>query len=264
MAMAATEVVARHVAESPVTNGHVLVACAEREWHWLPAAIVSCALRVGGFQTTLLVPATSPLRLSRHIENHRPRAVAVSCSVLGALPGTRRFIEASTSAGVPVVVGGAAFGSHAKRAEALGATAWAADAQAAVDALAGLPVVVSPAPPLRKAAASEQAALQMDQQRIVDRLGLEWSVTANSEAGARHTATRATARDTLPQTLHAVSAALLTDDPRPLPETAAWLAHLLGCRGIDGRCAVEELTALLSSALIDYPLSVELVRRHFH
>ncbi|ULE31996.1 B12-binding domain-containing protein [Mycobacterium sp. IDR2000157661] len=263
MAMAATEVISRRLGTHEVPRGHVIVTCAEREWHWLPAAIVSCALRAGGWQTTLLVPAISPLRISRYIQDIGPQAVAVSCSVLGALPTTRRFIEACTSAGVPVVVGGAAFGPDAMRAEALGATAWAGDALSAVDAVAGLPVVVSPAEPLPEAPANEQAALQMDQQRIVDRLRREWSVTANLETGPTSSALRALARDTLPQTLHAISAALLTGDSRPLSETAEWLARLLDHRGVESRSAIEELAVLMRAAVFDYPLSADLVRSHF-
>jgi hypothetical protein len=39
--------------------------------------------------------------------------------MLGALSTTQRFIEASTAAGVPIVVGGSAFGHDDVRARAL-------------------------------------------------------------------------------------------------------------------------------------------------
>ncbi len=45
MAISATKVVAEHVRRLPVTRGIVIVACAEREWHALPAMIIDCALR---------------------------------------------------------------------------------------------------------------------------------------------------------------------------------------------------------------------------
>lgn len=263
MAMAASEAVTARLAKTPVTRGHVIVACAEREWHWLPAAIIGCALRGAGWETTLLGPATSPRRLSRYVQDIGPVAVAISCSVLGALPTTRRFIETSTSAGVPVVVGGAAFGSDPVRAKALGATAWAADAQGAVDAVAGLPVVVSPVPPLPQAPAQEQAALELSHPHLVDRIRRQWSVTADSKPGPGQAALRATARDALPQALYAVWAALLTGDPRPMSETATWMADLLASRGVDAPSAIEELAQALAAVLLDYPLSVELVRDHF-
>jgi len=256
MATAATEIVAGRIAETPVTRGRIIVTCAEREWHWLPAAIIDCALRADGWQTTALGPATSPLRLSQYIHDIGPAAVAVSCSVLGALPTTRRFIEASASAGVPTVVGGAAFGVDAVRAQALGATAWAPDARSAAEAAASLPVVVSAVAPLPADVVQEQAALELDHLRLTDQVARQWIVGADP-------ALRAVARDAVPHTLHAVSAALLTNDPRTVSETAAWLGALLANRGVDSPAAVEDLSRILLTALIDFPLSVELVRNHF-
>jgi methanogenic corrinoid protein MtbC1 len=261
MSMAATEIVARHTAEIPVTRGQIIVTCAEREWHWLPALMICCALRADGWQITPLGPATSPLRFSQYIQDLGPDAVAVSCSVLGALPTTRRFIEASTSAGVPAVVGGAAFGDDGVRAAALGATAWAPDARAAVAAAAGLPVVVSAVGPLPEVAVTELAAMESDHLRLVDQVRRQWVVSA-SEADTQP-AVRAVARDAVPNTLHAVSAAVLTGDSRTVSETAAWLTALLASRGVDASSALTELRRVLLATLIDYPLSVDLVRRHF-
>lgn len=262
MGMAATEVVTRRVAETPVTRGQIIVTCAEREWHWLPAAIICCALRADGWQTIPLGPATSPLRFSQFIQDLGPDAVAVSCSVLGALPTTRRFIEASTSAGVPVVVGGAALGDDDVRATALGATAWAPDARTAVLAAAGLPVVVSTVKPLPDAVIDEMSAIESDHPRLVDQVRRRWVLTAPESDTPD--AVRAVARDTVPHTLHAVSAALLTGDPRTVSETATWLSALLDNRGVDARSAVQDLGRALAAALIDYPLSLDLARRHFH
>ncbi len=111
--------------------------------------------------------ATSPARLNQYLHDYGPEAVAVSCSVLGSLPATRRFIEASTAGGVPIAVGGPALGPDDVRAKALGATAWARDAKGAVSAVADLPAVVSPATPLPAAAVAEQAELEHDHRHIV-------------------------------------------------------------------------------------------------
>jgi methanogenic corrinoid protein MtbC1 len=260
MALAATEVVTQRVAMTPVTRGQIIVTCAEREWHWLPAAIIDCALRTDGWQTTPLGPATSPLRFSQYIQDMGPDAVAVSCSVLGALPITRRFIEASTSAGVPVIVGGAAFGRDGLRAKALGATAWAPDARGAVEAAAALPIVVSAVKTLPQDASQEVAALECDHLRLVDQVRRGWVVTASPGTDS---AVHAVARDAVPPMLHAVAAAVLTADPRTVSESAVWLATLLTSRGVDASPAIEDLCCVLVTALIDYPLSVDLVRSHF-
>ncbi|WP_082958478.1 B12-binding domain-containing protein [Mycobacterium sp. E3198] len=264
MALSATRVVEEHVQQRPVTRGSVVVACAEREWHALPAMIVHCALRAAGWDTTLLGASTNPLRLNQRLQDLGPDAVAVSCSVLGSLPTCRRFIEASTAVGVPILVGGPAFGDDDVRARALGATAWAADAQGAIAAMEALPAVVEPAAPLPDEAAAEQAALEEDHRRLVALLRERWSLVAavtTPEADVLHSVMDI-ADDALHQILHAVSAALLTGDHRPIRETAAWIADLIRSRDGD-EMMLRELTGLLGAALREYPLAGELVATHF-
>ena len=259
MAVAATTAISRHVRRVPPTRGRVLVACAEREWHALPAMIIDCALRSDGWDSILMGAATSPVRLNQYLQDYGPEAVAVSCSVLGSLPATRRFIEASTAAGVPIVVGGPAFGRDDVRAKALGATAWAADAQDALVAVATLPAVVPPAAPLPPRAVSEQADLEHDHRRIVDVLASTWSVTAERLLGP---ADADVAFDALNQLLHAVSAVLLTGDSRPVPETAAWILDVVIPRGLDP-AVVGELAVAASAALQTYPLARAIIDTHF-
>jgi methanogenic corrinoid protein MtbC1 len=264
MAVASTKVVLKHVRRTPVTRGPVLVACAEREWHALPAMMVHVALRADGWDSTLLGASTSPMRLSQHLQDIGPDAVAVSCSMLGAMPTTRRFIEATTAAGVPVIVGGAAFGVDVLRAEALGATAWARDARGAVAAMHDLPMVVSPAAPLAAERAGEQAALELDHRDLVEALRQRWSPIARASAWGEQTAPSAldAAEDVLNQILHAVSAALLTGDPRPVPDTFTWIGELMQGRGVDV-AQVHELGQLLVDTLRDYPQARALVEQHY-
>ncbi|HTX96735.1 MAG TPA: cobalamin-dependent protein [Mycobacterium sp.] len=222
MAISATRVVDERVQQRPITRGSVVVACAEREWHALPAMIISCALRAAGWDTRLLGASTNPLRLNQHLQDLGPDAVAVSCSVLGSLPTCRRFIEASTAVGVPILVGGAAFGDDDVCARALRATAWARDAHDAMTVMDDLPAVAEPALPLPEAAAAEQAALAEDHRRLVALLRERWSLVAaitTPEADTLHSVMDI-ADDALHQILHAISAALLTGDHRPIPETA--------------------------------------------
>lgn len=260
IAMSSTKVVLMHVRRTPITRGPVLIACAEREWHALPALMINSALRANGWDTTLLGASTSPMKLNQYLQDVGPDAVAVSCSMLGALPTTRRFIEASTAAGVPVIVGGAAFGPDDLRARALGATAWAKDAHGAVAAMHGLPVVVSSAPPLPAGRAGEQAALELDHRDLVDALRRRWSPIA--QGGEDVSQIALAADDVLNQILHAVSAALLTGDPRPVSDTVSWSIELMRTRGVD-EVQIHELGRLLMVALREYPQGRGLVEQHF-
>ncbi|WP_153030519.1 B12-binding domain-containing protein [Amycolatopsis sp. YIM 10] len=253
---AAVEVVAGYARRVPVSRGRVVVACAEREWHALPASLVGHALRAHGWEVTLLGASTPAARLSQYLHDLGPDATAVSCSVLGALPASRRFVEATTAAGIPVLAGGSGFGQDDRRALAIGATAWAPGAYAAVEAIAALPPVVPAAPPLPAAAVAEQAQLERAHPRLLAGLRAGWSFAASVLTGSPAVADslESVVKDVLDQSLHAVWAALLTGDPRPIPETAAWVAELLAARGADPRL-VDELGELLTSVLVDFPLS---------
>ena len=260
-AVAATRVVSNHIRQVPLTRGRVLVACAEREWHALPAMMIECALRAHGWDTTLLGASTNPLRLNQYLNDLGPDAVAVSCSVLGSLPTCRRFIEATTASGTPILVGGPAFGVDDVRAVALGATAWASDAHGAIVAMDGLPAVVSPAAPLPGERTAEQAALESDHRRLVARLRERWSLVAAATTPDAD-CLNSVVDDVLHQTLHAVEAALLTGDHRVLPETAWWVDDLLGTRGADPRMMVE-LVEILTAAMRDYPVAASMLATHF-
>lgn len=263
-AISATKVVANHVRNVPVTRGSVVVACAEREWHALPAMMIECALRAHGWDTTLLGASTNPLRLNQYLQDLGPEAVAVSCSMLGSLPTCRRFIEATTASGIPILVGGPAFGVDDVRARALGATAWAGDAHGAIAAMDALPAVVAPAASLPSERTAEQAALESDHRRLVAVLRERWSLVAEvttPDADCLHNVMDV-ADDVLHQILHAVGAALLTGDHRVLPETAWWIDDLLRTRGADSNM-MGELMRILSVAMRDYPLAAALVATEF-
>ncbi|HEY0638474.1 MAG TPA: twin-arginine translocation pathway signal protein, partial [Pseudonocardiaceae bacterium] len=107
-------------------------------------------------------------------------------------------------------------------------------------------------------------AIDLAHHRLVAALCERWSLAARVLAATAPEldAVRAVTQDVVAQALHAVSAALLTGDPRPLPETAAWAAELLLARGADAGL-VQELGELLAAELREYPLARELAGRHW-
>ncbi|WP_433160535.1 cobalamin B12-binding domain-containing protein [Kribbella sp. CA-247076] len=251
VATAATEAIARQVRQRPITRGRVIVACAEREWHALPAMMIDCALRSDGWDTTLLGASTPALRLSQYLQDLGPDALAVSCSMLGSLPTTRRFVEASTAAGIPILVGGPAFGPDDLRARGLGATAWAPDAAGAIEAMRTLPAVVPAAEPLPEASVAEQAALELAHTELVVELTAHWP-------GDRNALDPELAADAVSQLLHAIWAALLTGDPRSIPQTVWWIAALLEHRGAPV-ALTDDLRAEVTKLLRDFPLTAALI-----
>lgn len=161
MTAVSTEVVAHLAARQPTTHTGppVLMACVEREWHALPALILTEALISRGHHVQFLGADVSPQALVGEILDRGPRAVLLSTSLTSSLPATRRHIEAVRQTNTPVVVGGSAFDPTGTRAQRLGASGWAPDADAADDLLDSLPTHVAPAPPLDHPEAAEATLL---------------------------------------------------------------------------------------------------------
>jgi hypothetical protein len=66
--------------------------------------------------------------LEAYLREVRPAALVLTCSVGANLRGARASIAAAHGAGVPVLAGGRGFGDDDRRAGALAADAWAAEA----------------------------------------------------------------------------------------------------------------------------------------
>ncbi|WEV27411.1 cobalamin-dependent protein [Streptomyces sp. 71268] len=116
--------------------GRVTVACVDGEWHALPARLVAEVLTLRGWQVDYLGAQVPSSRLISHLHHTDADAVALSSSIATRLPTAHAAITACQAVGVPVLVGGAAFGPDGRYAHLLGAQAWAPDARTAADILA--------------------------------------------------------------------------------------------------------------------------------
>ncbi|MFF0456661.1 B12-binding domain-containing protein [Nocardia africana] len=123
-------------AAHPASAGRVTVACVDGEWHALPARLVAEVLRLRGWQVDFLGAQVPTRHLIAHLHNTGPDAVLLSSSLPTRLPSAHGTITACQAAGVPVLVGGAAFGPGGRYADLLGADAWAPDAASAAELLA--------------------------------------------------------------------------------------------------------------------------------
>ncbi len=262
VSVAALEAVARRASRGAPHRGHVVIACAEHEWHAVPATIVAAGLRADGWEVTLLGASTPTARLSRYLRDVGPDVTAISCSVPAGLPTSRAFIEASTAAGIPVLAGGAAFGADSRRADALGATAWAPDVRAAVQVVSGLPMVVPSAAPLPQEVTAEQAALRNAGHALVDAVAFRWHNSQVSPAPAADDDEGDLLHETVEQVFAAVVGAVLTGDGRLVAETAEWVDAVLGVRGMPAT-AVRDLGRSMAAELEDFPLALALWQRHW-
>ena len=210
--------------------GEVLVACAEDEWHVLPARMFAEQLRQEGWDVAFVGASVPADHLGRYLRTVAPIGVAMSCSVPIHLPSARRTIAACHDAGFPVVVGGPAFATSPGRAEAVGADAWAPDARAASEVIASWaaepPVLSVPAVDDAQGQAVLAARASIVEAAMVALAARYPPVTEYSPAQ------RARTREDFDYILRFVGAAMVVDDESIVTEFATWLSSVLTARGL--------------------------------
>jgi len=225
--------------------GRVAVVCAETEWHTLPARFAAAWLRLGGWSVDFLGGSLPATVLVEDLHRRPPDVVAVSCSVPDQLFGARRTIAAAHRAGLPVVAGGAAFGTDERRAVALGSSAWAVGG-ADIAPAAERAHAVGPAPdvdPLLELRALEVVAHQDRLVRVaVDQLRERFPrfLEVGSPAEAQ---TIADVRSIV----RFAAASILVDDPSLFDGFLDWLVGILVVRGVPVASLLAAVEALLAA-----------------
>ncbi|MBF6170975.1 cobalamin B12-binding domain-containing protein [Nocardia blacklockiae] len=232
----AVAALAQHPASTPgPAAGRVTVACVDGEWHALPARLLTEVLRLRGWRVDFLGAQVPTHHLVGHLHRHNPEAVALSSSLPTRLPTAHAAITACQATGIPVLVGGAAFGPDGRYARLLGADAWASDAPGAADALAR---------GLRRAGAPGRSAgnlphLADQEYTMVARTAPQLVAATMAELEHRFAPLRnytAAQRDrTVEDLAHIVeflAAALYVDDDELFSGFLTWTADILTARGV--------------------------------
>jgi methanogenic corrinoid protein MtbC1 len=254
----------RHPAVAPETGlGRVAVACADGEWHALPARLLSEVLRLRGWRVDFLGAQVPTPHLIAHLHQHGPDAVALSCSISTRLPTAHAAITACQATGVAVLAGGAAFGPDGRYAYLLGADAWAPDARAAAAQLEK--GVAHRTPPTRghhfdklpHLADQEYTMVSASAPRLVrTTVGeLEKYVPAMatySELQRQHT------RADIAHIVDFLATALYVDDDELFTGFMTWTADVLGARGVPVDSLLPTLE-LLGAQLQDFPRTQRLL-----
>ncbi|MEU8682883.1 B12-binding domain-containing protein [Streptomyces sp. NPDC048611] len=250
---------AHHRPSAPAAGrGRLTVACVDGEWHALPARLLSEVLRLRGWQVDFLGAQVPAPHLIAHLHQTGPRAVALSSSIATRLPTAHAAITACQAAGVPVLVGGAAFGSDGRYARLLGADAWAPDARTAADFLSrGLPETRYPA--LGHQPVDDLPHLSDQEYSLVARTAPQLVRETLAQLEERFPALRDysdrqrqhTAED-LAHITEFLATALYTDDDELFSGFLTWTAAILTARGVPAHSLYPTLDAL-SAQLNDFP-----------
>ena len=101
----ALAVVSQSLPASP-RGKRVALACAEGEWHTMPARLAGAQARAAGLQVTMLGASLPADQLQAHLLRTAPDVLALSVTLSSNLVGASKSIQAAHRAGVAVIVGG--------------------------------------------------------------------------------------------------------------------------------------------------------------
>jgi methanogenic corrinoid protein MtbC1 len=246
--------------DAPRVHREVVLACAEGDWHSLPARMVAEVLVTHGWPVRFLGASHPTDILVDHLVRHRPDAVLLSCAVPMALPALMRAVQDIRGLDLPVYVGGRALGNGPRRAWALGADGWAPDAAGAVELLTRRP---------RHTPAHDVTA-RLDAYRARQPLLPGWADDATGAlaalipvVGDYSPEKRDRTRADLAHLLDMASVTLLLEDPTLLAEQCDWLNDVLAARCVPPDAVTHGLTALLgTSPRTEAAHSIDSVLRH--
>ncbi|MEU1213934.1 cobalamin-dependent protein [Streptomyces sp. NPDC005790] len=245
--------------------GRVTVACVDQEWHVLPARLLAEVLTLRGWQVDFLGAQVPTPHLIGHLHSNGADVVALSSSIPTRLPTAHAAITACQAVGVPVLVGGAAFGTDGRHAHRLGADAWEPDARSAARRIAdGIAV---PVPAAGRQQTDDLPHLGDQEYTLVvrSRPQLVREVLAQLEsrfpAAAAYTARQRehTAQDIAHAVDH-LGVALYMDDDGLFTDFLVWTAGILEARRVPA-ASLTPVLDVLGAELKDFPRATRLLDR---
>jgi methanogenic corrinoid protein MtbC1 len=232
-----------HTIGPPPPTGLIAAACAEGDWHSLPAQMFAEMLRAEGFAVAFLGASTPADHVASFLSRRRPAALVVSCTMPLYFGGVTRLADAAHRHRIPVLAGGPALGRDPSRADRLGADAWAAGIDGAVAVLREW----QRRPPLVRTAAAPvaTAAVRLD----FDAAGIAAAALASPGPGhaplaALDAEQRAQIRADLCSVIRFAAAARLVGDPAVLTEMLDWLRTFHANRSVPAPALDAGLSAL--------------------
>lgn len=213
----------------------VVLACPEGEWHTLPARIAADLAAVGGIEVVVTGGSLPAEHLGLFLRQTRPAALALSVTMTVNLVAAWRSIQAAHLVGIPVVVGGAAWGPGQQRAHRLGADLRVEDP---VDTVRAINLLAT-GRPLRQSAPVP--------------------VEAESLSAWGNTWARSTDVETM--LVRGAAAAVACADPSILDEVEAWLTRAPASGGVTTESLATTRLRLAEQLCEVAPMAAALLRR---
>jgi hypothetical protein len=236
----------------------VVLACAEGEWHTMPTR---CAGELARFSNVNIVQLGGSIpadHLSRHLMARPPAALALSVTMPTNLISATRSIMAARSQGLPVVVGGAAWGEGQQRARRLGADLHLEDPRdlsQVLDNLAdSVPVAEPPAIP------AEALLLDSPAPRLLT-TALDRQCAASSWMRSMSPFQRDQSLQDLRWLARYSAASVVCDDPAIVRELINWLLAMLVPRGVPATAIIDSCSYLADAVSHEAPAAAEVLQQ---
>lgn len=241
----------------PATK-RVVFACAEGEWHSLPARLAGELARSDDLEVAFLGGGTPAGQLQRHLREHPPQALALSVTMPTNLIAASRSIRAAHAEGVPVVVGGAAWGQGRHRARKLGAQIRLDDPR---DLFAVLEDISIPAEGHGPPEILVEALLLDVPAREPLMLALERQCAGSARMGSMTSSQRDLSITDLEWLARHAAASVACDDPAIVGELLAWRFELLVPRKVPAAELIDSCYYLADAIEPEAPLAAGILRQ---
>ena len=240
----------------------VVLACAEGEWHTMPARFAGELARSSNLDIVQLGGSVPADHLSRHLGVNPPAALALSVTMPTNLIAATRSIRAARSHGVRVVVGGAAWGQSQHRARQLGADCYLdepRDLRLFIDSLADpdpdpAPVAVEPVVP------AEALLLDSPTGELLT-AALESQCAASSWMRSLDPPRLERSRHDLDWLARYTAAAITCDDPTIVRDFVSWLVARLVPTGVPAAVIIDSCCFLADAVAHEAPTAADLLHR---
>jgi diguanylate cyclase (GGDEF)-like protein len=227
------------------SRGVTVVTCAEGDWHSLAAQMFGESLRALGCGVHILGASTPVEVVAEFLTRSGADSLAISCTLPIHFPGAASMCDAAHRLGLPVLMGGQAFGGDARRAERLGADAWAQSAQEA----AAILVAWRADPPQIAAEPTRLNTAGLRLLRDADAL----TASMRAPLAQAPAAEPDPVSDNMVYAVQFLGAAMLAEDPSIYTDYIDWLAAFLGHRDVTPRALLNGLSVLQSLTADEYP-----------
>lgn len=230
--------------DQPEGGQHVVAATVDGDAHSLSTRAAAAHLLFLGYRTTFLGASVPAPDLEEYLAGEVPAVALLSAAMTMHLPAARAAIRASHDVGVPVVVGGRAFGEGGRWAPSLGADAWA-------DSPRDVAALLESWKPDPEGAEAQARDPSHDLEALSRNRPLVLAGSYSQVVQAVPNGDAGRLLNELNVLVGAVEGAMLVGDPEALVDTLRWQRDTLAAHGLE---AQESLVAAVRSHLDgDFP-----------